>query len=282
MRSPLPALAVAGLVLAGCAATEETNGGGPTDADHVVAAHAEEPGMPCSQATRVARQTLVKMGYTIATVETAKPDTPGKVVGHKTSGWSAGTPEPGKDATVFIRIKCSDKGADFDAVTNEGFFARIGFRQDFATAITAAAREKTRSPSTDQRAQQGLIIEVEPQRSHEAVAQFGVDLPRAGITPVQLRLQNKTQRTYAFAVDNVRLVTQEGTRVASLPVAEATSKAGAGVGATLEEKVITDGELAPGATRAGFLYFPSSAYRRATITLIDRESEETEGFSVEF
>jgi len=127
-----------------------------------------------------------------------------------------------------------------------------------------------------------LIIEVEPQSSHQALAQFGVDLPAVGITPVQVKLENKTQRAYGFEVEKVRLVSQEGTRVASLSLGEAAEKAGPGARAELEKKLITNGDLAPGAKRVGFLYFPSSAYSRATVTLIDRESDETEGFSVEF
>ena len=50
----------------------------------------------------------------------------------------------------------------------------------------------------------------------------------------------------------------------------------------VREKIIADGGVEPNATMSGFLYFPASAYRRAKLVLIERESEEAEGFAVEF
>ena len=97
---------------------------------------------------------------------------------------------------------------------------------------------------------------VEALRSSDARSGRGFDLPADGVTRVRLTIDNRTDRTYAFAGTRVRLESQEGARAKPLTDAETVIK--------------------------GFLYFPASAYRRATVVLIDQETEEEEGFSVEF
>ena len=167
-------------------------------------------------------------------------------------------------------------------MTNESFFRRLDLRQAFGSAVSAMAESKVERPRLKDAPELGLVIAVEPKRAREAGAEFGADLPASGITPVQVKIENRTERTYSFQRDQVKLVTQEGQRMEALAPDEIGSKLGDGMRTQLEQKMIGEGELVPGATLQGFMYFPVSTYRRATVVLLDQESEEPEGFSVEF
>src|SRR5262249_25634127 len=119
-------------------------------------------------------------------------------------------------------------------------------------------------------------------RSRDARAIFGVDLPTAGITPLELKIDNRTERTYAFSRARVKVVTQDGHESHPLREKDLAAKLGDTVSTQLAAKLIAEGDLAPGGGRTGFMYFPAAAYRRATVILLDRESDEPEGFNVEF
>ena len=245
-------------------------------------AHATEPGMTCSQATGVARRALLKLGYTISTVEPAKAGAPGKVVGLRHSGYTPYVPESDDVYTTVVQVQCSDNGSEFQALSNESFFQRMDLRKAFASAINAMGERKVDRPRVKTAPDLGLLIAVEPQRGRQAGAEFGADLSASGITPVQVKIENRTERTYSFQRDQVTLVTQEGKRMDALDPAAIGGRLGDGLRAQLEQKSIHEGQLAPGATLQGFLYFPVSTYHRATIVLLDLASEEPEGFTVEF
>jgi hypothetical protein len=151
-------------------------------------------------------------------------------------------------------------------------------RRDFPLAIAAVIAQPTRRPRAKKEPDQGVLITLEPQRSRESTAEFGADLPASGVTPVRMRIENRTTRTYGFQRAQVKMVTQEGKRVDAL----APSSIGGGLQGQLEQKLIAEGDLAPGAMLNGFMYFPSSAYRRASVLLLDRDTDEGEGFAVEF
>lgn len=242
--------------------------------------HASESGMPCSEADRVAKGALLRLGYSPETVAAPKPGAPGTVTGHKNSGWSSGTPEPGSESTATVTVTCSNRGAEFEAHTDEPLPGSLSFKTDFAAAVQKVAARRITRPQFKERPETGLVISVEPLRGGDASAEFGADLTAAGITPVRLKIDNRTDRTYAFAADGVQLVTQEGERVE--PVGEDTAKLTGDLQTALRKKRIADARIAPQGVLSGFLYFPASAYRRATLVLIDQETEEEEGFSVDF
>jgi hypothetical protein len=241
-----------------------------------------EPGMTCAQATGIARRALLKLGYTIDKVEPAKSGVPGKVVGIRHTGW---TPRVAEEDDVYrteITVRCSDAGSTFEGATTEPFTRRLGLRRDYPSAIAAVTQQPVRRPKISEEPEQGLIITVEAQRSRDADAIFGADLPASGVTPVQVKIDNRTDRTYAFSRERVKLVTQDGRNATPLSQRDLADKLGAGLPAQLDTKLIADGDLSPGAQRSGFMYFPAAAYRRATIILLDRENDEAEGFNVEF
>ncbi len=246
------------------------------------AARAEERGMACTEATRVARGALVRMGYTIASVQAAKAGAVGKIVGHKNSGWSAATPEAGEQHTATVEITCSNWGAEFEASTEGSFMSRLSFRREFPEAIAKVASRRLVRPRIQKAPERGLSIRVEPLRGRDAAAEFGTDLTALGLTPVRVRIANRTNRTYAFRAAKLQLITQEGARTSAVPLADVTRTLGNQLDAVVRKKLIVDRDIEPDATVSGFLYFPASAYRRAKLVMVDRESEEAEGFSVEF
>ena len=272
------------LALSGCTARQEagSKGASPTGNGGFTAARTTQRGMPCAQAARVARAALLRLGYTIAQTVRPKPGNPGSVVGHKNSGWSARSPEPGDQYTARVSITCSNQGAEFEGVTDEPWTARLFFRRDFSRAISTVAAQRVSPPRIKHTPERGLLISVEPLRSGDATSEFGADLTASGITPVRLRITNRTDRTYIFHPAKVQLVTQEGARMAALPMAKVVPAVGTELQGVLRDKQIGDGNVPPDAVLSGFLYFPASAYRRAKLVLIDQASEEAEGFSVDF
>jgi hypothetical protein len=237
--------------------------------------------MPCSEAARVGRGALVRLGYSAEVTAPPAAGVPGTVVGHMNSGWTTAWPEPGTEYTATVTIICSNHGAEFDAVTDQPIPASLTFKSDFAAAVNTVATRHVNRPQIAERPETGLVISVEPLRGGDASAEFGADLTASGITPVRLKIDNRTDRTYGFAGERVQLVTQEGDRADPLPDERVAALAGSQHPA-VRSKRIADGAVAPQAVLTGFLYFPASAYRRATLVLIDQETDEEEGFSVEF
>ena len=265
------ALAAALLILAGCSA-----GAGFTSS------RASMPGMPCSEAARVARGALLRLGYESEVVATPQAGAPGKVVGHKAGGYDYVTNAATRTYTATVTITCSNSGATLEAVTDEPLPGSLTFKSDFANTANAVAARRIQRPRLASQPETGMVISVEPLRGGDAGREFGINLPADGVTPVRITVDNRTERTYAFSATRVRLENQEGGRVAPLTDAEIAARTGGHAQAAIDQRRILDAVLAPKAVATGFLYFPAAAYRRATVVLIDQETEEDEGFSVEF
>lgn len=239
------------------------------------------PGMPCTEATRAARGALLRLGYESEVVTAPQAGAPGTVVGHKAGGYDYVTHAATRQYTATVTITCSNAGATLEAVTDEPLPGSLTFKGDFARMAEAVAARRIQRPRLASQPETGMVISVEPLRGSEARNALG-DLRADGITPVRIRLDNHSERTYAFSSTRVRLESQEGGRVTPLSDGEVAARGGGAGQAVVDEKRIRDATLAPNAVVTGFLYFPAAAYRRATIVLIDLETEEDEGFSVEF
>lgn len=239
-------------------------------------------GMPCSEADRVARAALLRLGYDGEVVTPSQPGTPGRVVAHKAGGYDYVTNAATRQYTATVTITCSNAGATLDAVTDEPLPGALTFKGDFASTVDAVAARRIQRPQLASRPATGMVITIEPLRAGAARSALGVDLAAAGVTPVRLTIDNRTDRAYAFAASRVRLESQEGERTAPLSTAEVGQLAGAPGLRAASAHAMADAVVAPGAVVTGFLYAPASAYRRATVVLIDQETEEEEGFSVEF
>lgn len=244
--------------------------------------HASQPGMPCREATRVARGALLRLGYLIEKVERAQPGVPGLVSGRKETGWAPSSPEADAAYTAEIRITCSDQGSEFEALSDAPFGTRLEFRKELPEAIEKLAERRTVRPRLKEDEEVGMIIEVEPLRRLRATSELGIDPTASGVTPVRLRLENRTERSYSFERSKVTLVSQDGARAEPLSTQRVAATFGDSVAQALYAHLIAEGEVAPRETLSGYLYFPAAAYQRATLLLIDQASDEVEGFSVEF
>jgi hypothetical protein len=105
--------------------------------------------------------------------------------------------------------------------------------------------------------------------------------------PVKLAISNRTARTYVFDPAAVVLLSEQGERVTGISAEQAAKRTaaattGAGAAGRLAEKAARAGVIAPGEILEGYLYVPRQAYRRARLTLVDKATEETEGFAVGF
>ncbi|MDX2170858.1 MAG: hypothetical protein SF182_27570 [Deltaproteobacteria bacterium] len=245
-------------LLAGCAAAGRTR------------SNVSQSAMPCTEAARVAQGALLRIGYVPQSTVVPQPGAPGTVIGTKPSGVDYATYQPTGYYTTTVTITCSNAGADFAAETDEPIPGSLSFKSDFAAAVETVATRRVNRPAIKERPATGMVITIEPLRRSEGGTVTGT-------TTVRVKLENKTDRTYAFAGERVEMVTQEGGRTAPLDDA-ALAKLSSSAAADR----IADGTLAPGASLSGMLYFPASAYQRATVVLIDTDTEEEEGFRVEF
>jgi hypothetical protein len=278
-------LAVVGaLALAGCSGGLAVPGSGVPSSDTTFAraARVAEPMVTCAEATQSAVDAVRRLGYTVTDVKRATAEEPGLVLGVRELGFTAANPVAGGQNTIKVRVTCSDAGSSFEAVSDEGGLAQLNFPSRFSSILKKEVSTKRQRQTRPAEPARGLVLTMEPQRSAEAMAEFGVDLPAAGVTPVKLEINNRSDRSYAFDSSQVTLVTTQGRREKSMSIDAVVAKLAGEQVARLRARVIADGEIAPGALRGGYLFFPASTYRRARVVLMDIESDEPEGFSIAF
>ncbi len=229
-----------------------------------------EKGLTCAEAQRVAIEAVRRMGYTISETTRATPGTPGLIVASRTDGTST--------RGLMVSIACTTLGAEVEAKSDQTGLSDLNFASEFRRTFEAATanRPPPRAPAAS-----GVDVLLTPERA-SSFADLGVDLSAAGVLPVSVRITNHTPRAYRFHVKGVRLQTASGERVAPLGNDGLASRVGTDAAAALRQKVLRDGDLTPNATLTGFLFFPFNSYARARVELIDKQSDEAEGFSIEF
>jgi len=229
----------------------------------------EQKGLTCAEAHQIALETVHKLGYHIDDTSKPAPNAPGMIAATREEGTS-------KQA-LLVQIFCTSAGAAVEAKTEGGGLAELSLPSEFKHTFetTAAARPPTRAA-----AESGLDVLLTPERGN--AADLGVDLSDLGILPVSMRITNRTARVYRLKTTEVVLQTADGGRVTPLKLADVTARLSPAAGDALRQKVLTDRDVRPDETVTGFLLFPFNAYARARVVLIDRSSDEPEGFSIEF
>ncbi len=229
-----------------------------------------EKGLTCVEAQRIAIATVRRMGYTITESTKATPGAPGMIIASREEGT--------RKRGLMVSVVCTTMGAEVEAQSDQGGLADLNFASEFRRNFEAATinRPPPRPP-----AESGVDVLLTPERGSN-VADFGVDLSAAGVLPVSVRITNRTPRTYRFRVKGVRLQTAAGERVAPLGTDRIAAQAGSDAASALQQKALRDRDIGPNETLTGFLFFPFNAYARARVELIDRQSDESEGFSIEF
>ena len=225
------------------------------------------PTLSCDEANRLAYRTVTTLGYSIVSLQVATPSQPGYILARK---------EGAKDGKVTIT--CNGGGATVEpektglpipslvgATEQPGEFPQI-FVQTFnilrSTQEIAAKREP----------EKGLVMTIIRLNGFESQLELGADLPATGILPVKVVISNNTARPYGLEASKVFLQSAAGARVA--PIAPPL----AGQGKALQEELT----LQPGQTVTGYLFYPAGEYTSDRTMLIDKETEEREGFSVQF
>ena len=242
----------------------------------------ERAGMTCRAATRAAKAAIKRLGYVIESVVAPSPGNPGEVRALRRTGWYTGD-AGSKSYAVAVRITCSDSGSLFEGATEEGFGDRMAFARDLPGEIDRAASRKVsrpRSPVQQPTAELQLILR--PLGNSEASAHLGGSPQTIGITPVHIRIANQSEQTYRFATDRLTMMTEERKRQRPIAIAKVLRRTPPEFATRIRESHMDEGSIGPGTVVEGYIYVPTAAYRRAKVVLIDTESEEAEGFSVEF
>ncbi len=244
--------------------------------------HLQRPGMTCRGATGATRTAFRRMGYSVESVRAPAPGVVGEVRALRHTGWYTG--DAGDAYQVAARITCDNHGATIEAATEEPFSQRRVFKRDFAAAVDAAARARTQrtpAPRTTSN-NDDLRLAVEPLRGEGAAAIAGAAPEVTGLTPVHIRIDNGSARLYRLHTRRIKLVTQEGQTHRPLSIDDVLARLAPEWHRSVREAHLADSDVARGATVSGYVFVPASAYQRAQVILIEAESEEAEGFSVEF
>ncbi|HYB98303.1 MAG TPA: hypothetical protein VEC57_04135 [Candidatus Limnocylindrales bacterium] len=167
-----------------------------------------------------------------------------------------------------------------------------------AAPARPAVRTAAASAPEQEPAGAGMTVRLEPQRGFSTVLDFDADLASAGILPIRVSIRNGTARSYTFDPKDI-VVRVRGSRTSADPLsaADAAARLSAAAGAggkqtnignvasatkIMTEKALAGARLGPGASTAGYVYYPVGDYDRAKVTMTDVETGELEGFSVEF
>jgi hypothetical protein len=253
--------------------------------------------LSCEQANEYAFRTLQAMGFTITALDAA-------TVGH--AGKLRGTREE-RNATqdVTVGVTCTGRSAAVDASEDGKVLGRVDFKRAFYLSFTATAaqtavaasvaREEAQRPP-EKRKTKGLQVLLEPVRGLGAKLDFDLDLAAAGVLPVRVTINNASTQTYNVDPGDIVLVQKDGTRVRPMSVVAAVQRVAdtarqqgaaappdsAEVTRRLEAHVLSGHSVSANETVKGYLFFPLAPYVKGRVSLEDRESEETEGFVVEF
>ncbi len=247
----------------------------------------------CSQALRASRDAMRKLGYTVEAITPAREGAPARVVGVRNTGWSAADPTAGQRYEATAEVRCDDSGATVAATADGPSLDRMRFPGDFSRAwrdaiASAGAGRRSgggiRGSAEPTRIERGLSISVVPGTVEEAPGFGGFDPVASGILPVHVEIANRTERRYRFDPASLRMTTIEGERREALGESELRRRAAAvpGLFEKLSEAALAASEIAPGSSLRGYVYFLPAAYRRATVSATDIETEEDEGFSIRF
>ena len=229
-----------------------------------------EKGLTCAEAQRLAIDTVRRMGYAITESTNATPGTPGVILGSRTEGTTT--------RGLMVSVACTTLGAEVEAKSDQSGLSDLNFSSEFRRNFEAATLNR---PPPRRAAESGVDVLITPERAG-GFGDLGTDLSTAGILPVSVRITNHTPRLYRFQVNGVRLQTSSGERVGALGSAALTTQLGGDPAGVLQKKSMHDEDITPSETLTGVLFFPFNAYTGARVELIDKQSGEGEGFSIEF
>jgi hypothetical protein len=260
----------------------------------------KDQNLTCERANDYSYRTLRAMGFTISAFEPAAVGRPGTIHGSRA--------ELGVQ-NVTVTITCRAAGtADINASEDGRLLGRVEFKRGFYMAFTgvaeqtaaseAAALEEAQRP-LEQKKEKGLHVLLQPVLGQGAKLDFALDLTAGGILPVRVTINNASARSYSLDPNDVVLIQRDGTRVPPLPIDEvvkrvaaaerakadsaaATPTDNAAITQRLRDRLLQTRAVSVNQQLSGYLYFPLETYTKGRVSLEDQESEEAEGFVVEF
>lgn len=253
--------------------------------------------LTCDQANRYAFQSLRSLGYTVTSFEPAAVGRAGVLRGNKSE-------ENRSSHDGVVRITCDPSEVLLEAKEEQLLSQDLTFTRGFYLAFTGIADHASAGNAYAEQQSGGTTgggvkFKIQPQLALETKLDFGEDLAAGGVLAVKVNVQNGSSITYTLDPSAIELrprggtgkVTQLDLGAAAAAVARA-AKDGLDPGIagptaqsiedTLRKRALKGGTLAPGASAEGFVYFPVGSYARARATLVDVDSQESEGFLVEF
>lgn len=256
--------------------------------------------LTCAQANEYAFHTLQGMGFAVSAFDPA-------AVGH--AGTIHGSRQERGVQNVTVTITClSDGTANIDASVDSQLLGQVDLKRGFymafngvaaQTAIREAAAREEAQRTLEQKKEKGLRVLLQPVAGQGAKLDFALDLAADGILPVRVTINNASSRRYSLDPDDVALIQRDGTRVHALPIdeviervtaaerqrsggVEAAPTDSAAIAQRLGDRLLRTKAIPANQQLSGYLYFPLGTYTKGRVTLEDQESEEAEGFVVEF
>ena len=243
-----------------------------------------DTGLSCEQAQHLAYRTVERMGYRVTSATRATPG--------KTGAIQARQRRSGQTALVRVTVECQPRGVVVDAASlstldvasptphplvtdyHEREAPRLTqnrpppttyFRRAFYSLFHGLADNVKRYGPEGQ-----VYIHIRPLPPMEAELLFGVHTPDIFIVAVEVA--NRTQQTYVFDTEQVHLLSAGGNTVRALTEKDAAS---------LPPPMVSQALAAHVATH-GYLYYPAGEYLSVQGTLTEVQSQERQGFQIEF
>jgi hypothetical protein len=227
----------------------------------------EAPTLSCQEANQLSYRTVLALDFSVVSFETASPGHPGRILARKdgrpdgivtiTCTESGAVVEPEKTGLPIPALDSrAERPNEFPQIFLKSFNI-LRMQQDYAVQ---------KGP------EKGLTLTMTRLNSYESRIELGVDLPASGVLPVKVVISNNTARPYGLDAAKVYLMAEGGGRVTPSPAPAA------GQGKALQGDIT----IQPGQTLSGYLFYPAGNYASARTTLVDKESDEGEGFSVQF
>jgi hypothetical protein len=228
----------------------------------------DRPGLPCDRAARVARQTLVTLGYQITELSEPSVQQAGAVGGRKTM-------PDGSSRAGRVLIRCSAQGAVLQPV-EEGFAPSYEFSRAFGYSFKSLVqRPEVETPWKST----GLQVLVQALDPFEQRLDLGAVATVGDAVPVRVTVRNDTDRKVRLNVPRLSLVdTQGGSKEPLAAAALAGALAQNSAGERVRAELFAMTPIAARETRIGFVVFPAGSYREARVSIEDVETEESEGF----
>ena len=220
---------------------------------------------PCEQGNRISRLAVERRGFKVTEFTPAAIGKPGIVKGTKEG-----------EKLAVITISCEpnqnvtmETSMDGPLARHKDFYITISnFYQGFY-AIFKGERGMVVAeniPASDNQ----IHVAMKPLNGTEMKIAFGVESKQ--YLPVLIEIANRTKRSYQLDTEQVMLMSSAGGRVK--PLAEKNGG--------FPAQALANQSIAPGTSIKGYLYYPVGSYTGARGSVTEAQSQEREGFDVQF